>query len=272
MARGESNEAFGKWQATKFREKYQLGNHPIYDLIGLIESTTGYDVAVIPAEADSHGLTMWDPERGRGFIAVAQGLAYVRQRSSLAHELCHVLRKDNSVDLAERNGSEIRADAFARHLLVPIDGVKELLKPKEYSLLRSLSAVVQHFRVSPMIAAIAMRDAGLITKAMFDEWDLPTAKALATQFGWYEEYLSLQNEADRARPPRRLVARSIEAYQKGLISAQVIATLRGTSVDQVLEELSSAGIFPAEVNACEYELTDLPEVHIDLSALGENGD
>jgi len=55
----------------------------------------------------------------------------MRQRSTLAHELGHVLFQDwadsDAGDWSERNPAEIRADAFARHLLVPVEGLRDFI-------------------------------------------------------------------------------------------------------------------------------------------------
>jgi Zn-dependent peptidase ImmA (M78 family) len=59
----------------------------------------------------------------------------MRQRGTLAHELGHVLFEDwtdgNTGSSSDRTPAEIRADAFARHLLVPVDGLREFLGNRE---------------------------------------------------------------------------------------------------------------------------------------------
>ena len=148
--------------AGEFRRMHRLGLQPLGDLVALIEQTTGYEVAVLDADYGEHGLTMRDPVRDATFIGVARSRTPMRQRSTLAHELGHLVFGDcdHGVEFAKRSPEEIRADAFARHLLVPVEGVTEFLGQRDGAGMTDLAAVVQRFLVSPAIAAIAMRDAG----------------------------------------------------------------------------------------------------------------
>lgn len=170
----------------------------------------------------------------------------MRQRSTLAHELGHVLLDDwnGSGDLSARSPEETRADAFARHLLVPQEGLKIFLGPRERLGEADLSAVVQWFLVSPTLAAIALQDGGYIDAATKAGWMALSTRQLATRFGWSDQYRSLQNDADRTRSPQRLLARAITGYREGVVSAQVIATLRGISAKDAEDELREAGINP----------------------------
>ena len=69
---------------------------------------------------EEHGLSMRDPATGRTVIAVATTTNPLRQRTSIAHELGHVLAGDldRPADGApgERTPAEKQADTFARHL------------------------------------------------------------------------------------------------------------------------------------------------------------
>ena len=87
-------EAEGSETAGRFREEHHLGAQPLGDLVAVIEQATGIDVAVLDAGPDEHGLTMRDPVRGTVFIGVARTRNPMRQRSTLAHELGHVLFED----------------------------------------------------------------------------------------------------------------------------------------------------------------------------------
>jgi len=263
-----SAEHQARLAAGEFRRQHRLGEQPLGDLVALIEQTTGHDVAVLDADADEHGLTMRDPARGRAFIGVARSRNPMRQRSTLAHELGHLIFEDQSEDLGLRSQEEIRADAFARHLLVPVQGVRDLLGSVDDASERELSTVVERFLVSPALAAIAMRDAGYITPAVASDWmkSLHTPQ-LATKFGWSDFYATLQDDADRLRAPQGLVTRAISGYAAGVVGAQTIATLRGVPVETVEAELAEVGIRPAAPDTSEFELDELPDVDVDLSGL-----
>ena len=94
------------------------------------------------------------------FIGVARTPHSMRQRSTLAHELAHVVFDDQIEDLAVRGWKETRADAFARHLLIPLGGLEAVLDDGDHANEGVLSAVVQRYLVSPAMAAIALRDVG----------------------------------------------------------------------------------------------------------------
>lgn len=266
-----SAEQEARSAAQRFREEHRLGAQPLGDLVALIEQTTGCDVAVLDAEADEHGLTMGDPVRERVFIGVARSRQPMRQRSTLAHELGHFVFGDWGEELVEavdaRPYQEIRADAFARHLLAPVPGVTEFLGVSDRATEATLAEVVQRFLVSPAIAAIVLRDAGYITPGVARQWMNLRTPQLATRFGWRDYYESLQSDSDRLRAPQRLLTRTIAGYAEGVVKAQTIATLRGVPAEAVVAELYEAGITPMTYDPTSFELEELPTVEVDLSGL-----
>lgn len=264
-----ASEHQAKAAASQFRHDHRLGVQPLGDLVAVIEQTTGHDVAVLDAEPDEHGLTMRDPARGRVFIGVARTKNPMRQRSTLAHELAHLVFEDSAEVLSERSPEEVRADAFARHLLIPSDGIREVLDDVRDIRESDLSDIVQRFLVSPAIAAIAMRDAGVISPELADEWRSWTTPQLATRYGWRDFYASLQADSDRLRAPQGLVSRATAGYVAGVVSVQMIAALRAVSVERIETELSEAGIRRRPPQVDDFVLADLPDVDVDLSGLDE---
>jgi len=170
---------------------------------------------------------------------------------TLAHELAHILFADWAAQTGgawdERSREEIRADAFARHLLIPLGGLKAFVgrRPVDDS---ALSAVVQHFLVSPQIAAIAMHQARLISDSTKASWSATSTPNLAARFGWSDQYRALQGESRQRRAPQRLLARAIAGYAEGVVSLQTIATLRRVDAETAEEELRGAGITPTDVD------------------------
>lgn len=266
-------EAEGSVSAAQFRHDHHLGVQPLGDLVAVIEQATGIDVAVLDAGPDEHGLTMRDPARGTVYIGVARTRNPMRQRSTLAHELGHVLFQDwadsDAGDWSNRNPAEIRADAFARHLLVPVEGLRDFLGGRSSAGVSALSAVVQQYLVSPQIAAIALCQAGYIDETTKRDWMTRRTPQLAARFGWTDQYQVLQASSDQRRAPQRLLARAITGYVEGVLSVQAIATLRGIPPEALLEELHEAGVSPAERPIAWADPGDLPEVHVDLAALDE---
>jgi Zn-dependent peptidase ImmA (M78 family) len=267
-------EAEGRATAARFRRDHHLGWQPLGDLVAVIEQTTGIDVSVLDAGPDEHGLTMRDPERNTVFIAVARTRHPMRQRSTLAHELGHVQFEDwqdnTAGNWSGRSPTEVRADAFARHLLLPGDGLREFLGSQELVSQSTLSAVVQRFLVSPAIAAIALEQAEYIDAATKAEWMALSTFPLAVRFGWSDQYDALLADSDRRRAPQRLLARAINGYAEGVLSAQTIATLRGITLETAEAELREAGVVPAERPVTWADPADLPEVQVDWVALDED--
>jgi Zn-dependent peptidase ImmA (M78 family) len=266
-----SSEAEGRYAAERFRSEHGLGHQPLGDLVAMIEQAAGVDVAVLDAGPDEHGLTMRDPKRGRVFIGVARTTQPMRQRSTLAHELGHVLFEDwvdsNAGGWSDRSPIEVRADAFARHLLIPLRGLKEFLGRSRQIGPSVLSAVVQRFLVSPALAVIALEQAGYIDRPTKHMWKAATAPQLAVRFGWSDQYRALQVDSDQRRAPQRLLARAIRGYVEGVLSAQTIANLRGITPGVAAAELREAGIVPGAGDVTWTDATDLPAAEVDLAAL-----
>lgn len=264
-----SLETQAKAAADKFRRTHELGEQPLGDLVALVEFTAKCDVAILDAPDDEHGMTMRDPEREVAFIGVARSRNPMRQRSTLAHELGHVIFADwdAASNLSERSPQEIRADAFARHLLIPIDGLKAFLGKRPNISEAQLSDVVQHFLVSPQIAAIALRQSGYIDADTFAAWMGLRTPQLASRYGWRDYYAALQEDSYRVRAPQQLLARAITGYVDGVVSAQTIATLRRLPVEQVIEELEFEGITPTLDEPADVDINRLRKVDVDLSDL-----
>lgn len=269
-------EAEGRQAAARFRQQHQLGSQPLGDLVAVIEQTTGIDVAVLDVGRDEHGLAMRDPRRNTIFIGVARTQHPMRQRSTLAHELGHVVFEDwagsGAAGGANRPHEEVRADAFARHLLIPVEGLTEFLGDRTPTTQSTLSAVVQRFLVSPAIAAIAMHQAEYIDLATKQDWKDLSARHLAVRFGWSDHYRILQADSSQRRAPQRLLARAIKGYAEAVLPAQTIATLRGVALQQVEAELREAGVVPAERRAEWADPAELPDVEVDMAALDRDLD
>ncbi|MDO5511642.1 ImmA/IrrE family metallo-endopeptidase [Corynebacterium sp.] len=261
------SERAGRVAAESFRRDHGLGQQPLGDLVSLIDQTLGYDVAVVDigAHPDQHGMSMRDPLTGAVFIGVAATPHPMRQRSTLAHEMCHVLHDDWGInydgDLSARPFEEKRADAFARHLLIPQQGITDYLditRRRGTTMLTpvELSAIVQHFLVSPAVASIALCEHGSIDEATKEDWMRLTTPQLATRFGWSDRYGALSAESRAPRVPQRLLARAIAGYEAGVVTVRTVATLRSVPVEQVEAEFGESGIARRESPAGSFRATE----------------
>lgn len=262
-----SAESEGREAAAEFRNRHHLGMQPLGDLVALIEQTTGVDVAVLDVGPDEHGLTMRDPARDAVVVAVARTRHPMRQRSTLAHELAHVIFEDwtDEPNVTSNSPEESRANAFARHLLVPVEGVKAIVGADSVDL-GALSKVVQLFEVSPAMAAIAMQQAGYINGETKEQWIArESTRKLAAQYGWSDHYEALQEQSNRKRAPQKLLARLTSGYVANIVSAQTIAALRGMDVDEVVRGFHDEGIEPQELAVAWADAAELPQLEVDFS-------
>lgn len=242
-----SGEREGRQGAERFRRDHQLGDQPISDLITVVEQACDADVTIVEHGDDAHGMTV--RHGNTTIIGVVRTRHPMRQRSTVAHEVGHWMFDDlvcasPQHQWGERSREEIRADAFARHLLLPLTGLKKRVgrrTPNE----AVLSELVQLFGASPAIVSIQLREARLITPERCKEWSSLSTPTLATRYGWQALYASMRAESDTLRPPQRLLARATAGYAEGVISAAMLARLNGThDVAKTREELEAAGIVP----------------------------
>lgn len=196
----------------------------------LIHVAKGIDVISMKAPGTEHGLTMCDPASGRVVIVVATTPHPMRQRSSIAHELGHVLAgdldRDDTLIPGERSPAEIRADAFARHLLLPLDAIRRrfIVDDAPATVLPAdLSDLVQEFEVSAQLAAIQLRTLKLIDPDTCSAWGARSAANLATTFGWGSRYRALAAVSSQSRAPQALMARAVEGYHRGVLGINELA-------------------------------------------------
>lgn len=245
-----SNEKIGQRAAGAFRREFNLGSEPIANVARLIEQTVRVGVAYVGGAPSGHGLTMCEGDQY--MMAVGCTEHPMRLRSTLAHELGHLRLKsvDRCVhdnDWAERRPEEIQADAFARHLLIPIEAVEETASASGQVTTAVLSDLVQRYMASPKMVAIQLRTARAIDEDTCEAWGRLSAGHLASQFGWHSEYQALVDQSKTPRPPQALLARAVEGYRWNLITPATIARLNGkTNPRLVAQQLKDDGIVPED--------------------------
>lgn len=245
-----NNESIGRAAAERFRREYSLSTAAIPNLTRLIERTVGVGVAYVRSSSPGHGMTM----RLADAYLMAVGCTEhpMRLRSTLAHELGHyqlntVDHMTDDADWARRSPEEIQADAFARHLLVPIGAVAEMIDDKKVTL-ATLSDIVQSYLASPSMVAIQLRDAGAIDADTCKEWGQIATGTIAARFGWHQEYRALVEKSSKPRSPQSLMRRAMEGYRQGSVSSSTIAKLSGDSkATDTKAALADSGIVPAGV-------------------------
>lgn len=243
-----NNEGIGRKAAEQFRAKHALGTAPILNMAHLIERTMGIGVAYVQSSVPGHGMTMlWD---GKYLMAVGCTNHPMRLRSTLAHELGHlelgtVDRGTTAVNWSDRRPEEIQADAFARHLLVPLAAVADMVNGKKVEL-STLSGLVQTYLASPSMVAIQMRDVGAIDASTCKQWSALATGTIAARFGWHSDYRALVEQSSEPRGPQNLMARAMEGYRQGSVNSSTVVRLSGGSrAADVKAVLAEYGITPA---------------------------
>jgi Zn-dependent peptidase ImmA (M78 family) len=241
------NEQVACARAEAFRSEHGLGSRPLGDLFELVHVALRCDVLAIDADEAEHGLSMLDPVSRRVVIAVATTGHPMRQRSSVAHEIGHVIAGDLQARPAAAPGSrspaEIQADAFARHLLLPVGALRDRLAcpGRDGAALGvgepELAAVVQEFEVSPSLAAVQLKEAGLIGPRACVEWRTASTSTLAARYGWLSQYRAMSVAAMQPRAPQSLMRRAVEGYHRGVVGLQELARWYGLDAGQLLAEV-----------------------------------
>lgn len=244
-----SNEAVARQRAEEFRGSHDLSEDtPIGDVFEFVQRTTGVDVVSVKAGAAEHGLLMQDIATGRACIAVSVDTHPMRQRSSVLHELGHLLAGDldrgESLAPGVRSDAEVQADAFCRHLLLPLGAVGNgpWLEASDTS---TLSDLVQTFGVSPTIAAIQLRDAGRISSQTYTAWKGLSTRQVAAVHGWLDRYDQLAAASDKPRAPQGLLARAVAAYKAGALGINELAVWYRRDPSELEAELGLPDDLPA---------------------------
>jgi len=233
------------------RNALNTGNAPIADLVESVEHLTGVDVGTTPLPSGVPGICATDPERATSVVLVNSNDVAERQRFTLAHELGHLLFGDGThvdeID-GDRSPQEILCDEFARHLLIPQDGVRAWLKGVTRTVgearvdERVMALLARHFGVSPDAARIQLDRMGLLPSEL-QIVGLPSGRRWAYRYGWGPQFDSDQAAAGQSRAPRRILDRAIGAYREGKLGIGVLAKLQDLPVAQIEQALTEAGVF-----------------------------
>jgi Zn-dependent peptidase ImmA (M78 family) len=242
--------AAGEESAQRVRDALGLGDDPINDLVALVERL-GYPVVYRQLPANMHGLNVRDMREGptTRVIVVSTRSPWTQQRYTLAHELCHALYDDDGqvivdlVDVPERL-PELRAECFARHLLLPRRGLaRDVSDARKRGLgwADLIAHLVVRWGISRVALLRALEDDGLARPE--DITDLPgrPMARLMAEAGLSDTWQTLTvGESEPSSSPW-LLNRALEAYEHGWIDAHVIAALQDQDVEVTERELLARG-------------------------------
>ncbi|WP_216402977.1 ImmA/IrrE family metallo-endopeptidase [Arcanobacterium phocae] len=239
--REKSASKQGEELAHDFRTRHHLDVDPLGGVSAFM-AIAGFDVVVRDMPDGLAALTVKDPLTQKLVIGVATSRWPYRQIFSIAHEIGHIEAGDISAQAHEnqcskRSPEEIRADSFARNLLCPIGAVKATAQSFSGDSVDLLAKLVQRYRVSPSVAAIQMKNAGLIDEAEFENLKRFSARDLAYQYGWIAQYDADITQSRQPLTSQQLIMDTVQAYRAGRISIEAVALVRGLSVEQAQEEM-----------------------------------
>lgn len=235
----------GRDLAEQVRGVLGVGDEPLPDLVELVEDLLGLDVAIEPLPEGVEGLCVHLPDFTLALVNSAPVLG--RERFTLAHELCHFLVGDAEPlhvdeDLFGQGIQEVRANAFAAHFLMPAAGLRKRLRDRKVDG-RVLCELQYAFGVSFDALLWHLRNLDLLDEAQHGEFKLLGPRGLALRHGYLSAWEDFYQGPPRARPPARLVRRAIEAYSKGLIGVERLASVLGRrDSEELRRQLEEEGI------------------------------
>lgn len=161
--------------AHRLRQHWNLGDEPIGNLVGIIESA-GIIVVERPLAAPGQdAVSTWPGDKSRfPMMLVTKGLAPDRLRFTIAHELGHLLMHD-----IPGPDQEEQANKFASEFLAPADSIRPDLMGLRTGEFRRLLTLKEKWGMS--IGALVRRayDLDIITDRQYREFNMRLS-----QLGW----------------------------------------------------------------------------------------
>jgi Zn-dependent peptidase ImmA (M78 family)/transcriptional regulator with XRE-family HTH domain len=238
----------GRRLAGKVRRTLGLGDRPITRLPELLEERFRLDVDVSPLPEAVDGLCVSVGQRA--LVLVGSSKPSSRQRFTLAHELAHYLVDDLDPLYVDERGArtrsmaEMRANAFAAHLLMPEAGVHAAVEGVDGDAERAVRVALS-FGTSVRAAAYQLANLGLLPEAERDRLVQAAAKPLLLRYAQPSDWQHDESGRGQVRPPGRLYSRAMVAFRNGLIGLEpLVDLLRHADPDQLRQELDDAGLSP----------------------------
>lgn len=178
------------------------------------------------------------------FMLINTRSIYCRQRFTACHELYHLLFQDNftvSYDLENdsdfKSDEEQSADYFARCLLLPTDGLWQMIPETEYSKdsisLATILKLEQNYRCSRYCLLLRLKEMNLISEAKIEQFNCNVIKG-ALEYG-YPVTLYKSSNSKELIGDYNIKARQL--YDRGSISqAKYFSLLCDMGIDLKKEE------------------------------------
>ena len=174
------------------------------------------------------------------FMLINTNSIYCRQRFTACHELYHLLFQENftvSYDVEDannqdRDNEEHFADYFARCLLLPIDGIWQLIPETEYRQdtisLATILKIEQNYRCSRLCLLLRLKEMGVISESVVESFSHNVVRG-AAEYG-YPTDLYFPNGSKELIGDYNVKARQL--YDRGLISqAKYFSLLKDMGIE-----------------------------------------
>jgi Zn-dependent peptidase ImmA (M78 family)/transcriptional regulator with XRE-family HTH domain len=240
----------GRRLAGRVRQALRLGDGPLGPLPEVLEERLRLDVDFSPLPEAVDGLCVSVGERA--LVLVGSSKPSSRQRFTLAHELAHYLVDDldplyvDERGVRARSVAEMRANAFAAHLLMPEPGVRAVIEGFTDDAERAVRVALT-FGTSVSAAAYQLGNLGLLPETVRDRLTQAGSRPLLMRYALPSDWQQDESGRGRLRPPSRLYRRATLAFRRGLIGLEPVAELlQRPDRDQLRQELEDAGLAPDE--------------------------
>jgi len=222
--------------AQDLRRILDVGDKPLPDLRERLEGK-GIRVFQLPIPDDAFsGFSFWHSEYGPCILLNASELKG-RKNFTLAHELAHLVYGHEStlcyipIKLSEVHGDiEVEANQFAIELLLPKTSVGEDFRKRSLPLTplqKELGQMAGKWCVSIQALGYRLENLGLIKRGYTD-----TLFELKPKF-----FKRSRTPKWKRQLGREFIETTLEAYEKGLISAGKVASGLGITVREAMKEI-----------------------------------
>jgi len=241
--------------AAEARQRLGLGIRPVWDMVALLEEE-GVFVVEAPFESDNlFGAFTYSEETGP-CVLINTHCTRGRQTTTAAHEYCHSLKDRERIRAIvcgrhnEDEDLERYAYAFARHFLMPREGVLQVLED-----LGSLGGRIDeedvvhlrwHFRVSYRVALLHLMRLGFVSRSEHERLkDVGSVWLLDRRLGYdpdEDRKEAPKQDEEPLRRPRPLVELAVKAYEGGRITLSRFAEVMGLERSAAADFLEAVGV------------------------------
>ncbi|MER7008494.1 ImmA/IrrE family metallo-endopeptidase [Dactylosporangium sp. NPDC000555] len=234
------------------RERLGLGRAPIGDLPALVERHFGLSAVTWPVGKAVSGLCAHGADVA--LMLVSSSFPVGHQRFTAAHELAHHLLTDPREVIIEGDvfavstPPERRANAFAAALLMPADGLREVIKDRAIDEV-VIAELMREFGVSYTALLYRLADSAVRLISTKDrDSGLQRAPTSVLRAAGDPAPTELTWPDDARRVPPRLLSAAQQGYQNGRVGLGLLAALLDEEADSLYTRLAEEGMTPPAVH------------------------